>query len=42
MVTQEEKEALLKALDEDDRPKTGLITSMIIHYLGLMMVRKEG
>jgi len=41
MVTQEEKEALLKALD-DDEPKTGLITSMIIHYLGLMMVRKEG
>ena len=39
-VTPEEKEALLEAMDEG-KPPTGLITSMLLHYIGLMM-RKEG
>ena len=38
-VTPEEKRALLEAMDEG-RPPTGLITSMLLHYIGLMM-RKE-
>ena len=40
-VTPEEKKALLEAMDEG-RPKTGLITSMILHYIGLAMLRRKG